>query len=224
MIKIEFNDRYDAIIALNANLPGKKIFDVFSNIPLICADGAALNVLKIGVEPDKVVGDLDSFYSDEISKTLNKSKIIYDPDQEKNDFEKAINYCNSVGYENILIFGIHGGEYEHSLNNWSVFTKYSRDNNLVVYDKSRYGFNISQNISIDTLTDEIVSLIPVGKVKLTTDNLQWELNNEVLELGKREGARNRSKGGEVKISIFEGELIFFFDAKLPYAPKKYYVE
>lgn len=220
MKKIEFNDSYDAIIALNANLPDKKFFDTFANIPLICADGAAVNVLRIGVKPVKVVGDLDSFYSDEISKTLDKSQIIYDPDQEKNDFEKAINYCNSVGYENILIVGIHGGEYEHSLNNWSVFTKYSRNNNLVVYDKSRYGFNISDSISIDTLKDEIVSLIPVGKAKLTTDNLKWELNNEVLELGKREGARNKSNGEMVKITIHEGELIFFFNARLPYAPKK----
>jgi len=220
MIKFDFTDSFDAIIVLNANLPDDKFFGMMSGIPLIAADGAALSLYKMGILADKVIGDMDSFYSTNLSDKFEKSNIIFDPDQESNDFEKTLKYCKENNFENVLVVGIHGGEYEHSLNNWSVFIRYSKSLNLVLYDKKRYGISIDENIRISTEINEIISLIPNSYAKLKTENLVWELDEEYLELGKREGARNKSNGGSVGIKIIEGSILLFINDRLPFAPKK----
>jgi hypothetical protein len=48
----------------------------------------------------------------------------------------------------------------------------------------------------------------------------WELNNEILELGVREGARNIAIKQDISLIISEGELLLFLDDRLPNAPRK----
>lgn len=219
MKKIDFNDTFDALIVLNANMPDDDFWEKFPNIPIIAADGAALTLYEKGIKADKVIGDMDSFYSSIISQKFDESIVIFDPDQESNDFEKTLKYCITNNFKNILVVGIHGGEYEHSLNNWSVFIRYSRNVNLILYDKKRYGFCVFEDIKFQTEINEIISLIPNSFVKIKTENLVWELNEEYLELGKREGARNKSNGGYVSLEILEGSLLLFLNARLPFSIK-----
>jgi thiamine pyrophosphokinase len=214
------NSKFDCLLCLDANLPDKNIFDLVNGLPILAADGAAIRLIEKGIEPDFIVGDLDSFYSSDLSKNIDQSKIICIPDQETNDFNKSIDFAISKGWKNIIIFGIHGGELEHTLNNWSVFMKYSGSFNLCIYDEGRYGFTLRKSSIISVKEGELISLIPQPFARLSTNNLKWKLSNEVLELGIREGARNLSTGNEIGLEIFEGELLVFIDARLPFAPVK----
>ena len=114
--------------------------------------------------------------------------------------------------------GINGGELEHTLNNWSVYIKYSKLLNLCIYTKNRYGIILRENTELVLNKEEIVSLIPQPEALITTNNLYWELTKEKLELGVREGARNRARDSKVLIEIYNGEVLCFFDARLPNAP------
>lgn len=220
MYQLEFSEEFEAIIVLNAKLPKKDFFDRFSSIPILAADGAAISLYKLGVTADKVIGDLDSFYSHPKSANFNNSQIIFDSNQDTNDFEKTLLYCINNGIKQVLITGIHGGEYEHSLNNWSVFIRYSKVLDLIIYDKKRYGLCLFNSATFESYEGEIISLIPNGTTKLSTCNLQWELQNEILEISKREGARNISKDKNIAIEVHDGSLTLFIDARLPYAIKK----
>lgn len=219
--EIAFGNRYfDLLLFLNGEFDEFEIIKKIPQIPIFAADGACLALLKNGIIPDFIIGDLDSFsIEDVISKGYPKEKIIKISDQETNDFEKTLKFAAELGYKNILILGIHGGLYEHSLNNWSVLSRYSKYMNLTIYDKGRYGFCIDFSFQLKTYKTEIISLIPKNKANIKTNNLAWKLDYEDLEFGVREGIRNISTSDNVSIMINSGEIFLFIDDRLPYAPE-----
>jgi len=215
---IDFNERFDCVVCLNADIPGAEVFSSIGNIPVIAADGAANRLASMGIIPGYIIGDMDSFDPGAHPGLAEQATIIRNPDQETNDFEKILMFAEDKGYHRILIFGFHGGELEHSLNNWSVFIRHSGQLNLCIYDKGRYGFSACRSFRMATRPGEIVSLIPQPEARLTTDGLRWALKGETLKLGMREGARNRAVTSSVTITFHSGELIVFIDSRLPYAP------
>lgn len=222
--KITFIEgHFDAAICLNTINPDIEHIKQLTNIPILAADGAGLYLLKNGITPNYIIGDLDSFNKDDISNTFPEDKLIYLPDQETNDFEKTLDFARRKNFNNLIVFGIHGGEYEHSLNNWSVLSKYSDIMNIVIYDLGRYGFCISRNSKIETYPNEIISLIPKGFAKISTKGLKWNLIDELLALGIREGARNNALQNEITIELIEGELFVFLDSRFPKIINKEFV-
>lgn len=218
MNELVFNKKFDAIVCLNAEIPDKDFF-VSLNIPVFAADGAAVLLYRKGVVPDKVIGDMDSFFKEEEHKFFDKHDIIHISEQDTNDFEKTLNYCIEKEFRNILIIGFHGGQLEHSLNNWSIFHRYSKKANLCIYDKERYGISINNSFFLKTKPGNLISLIPEPYAVLKTNGLRWELNNEELKFGKREGARNEATKTKIKIEIISGHILLFLDSKLPYSPE-----
>ncbi len=215
MKELRFNKIFDACIILNADYPEVNFFEKVEGIPIIAADGAANRMLKENRQIDYIIGDLDSLDSQlEIPSNIELIKI---KDQETNDFEKALRFCIDNKFKKVLIAGFHGGELEHSLNNWSVFTRFSKKLDLCIFDKGRYGFSVRENVGIESVQDETISLIPQCSCRLSTTNLKWELNNDLLEIGKREGARNVSLSNSFTLQIHDGELIVFLNERLPYS-------
>ena len=104
MEKLNLNN-FKSIICLNGNLPEKSFFKKIleKNIPIIGVDGGAELLYNIGVNPDFIVGDMDS--CQDLSK-FPKSKIIIIEDQKYTDFEKAIKFIQSEGIGNSLVLGI----------------------------------------------------------------------------------------------------------------------
>jgi thiamine pyrophosphokinase len=208
------DDNFDAILSLNGNLPDISFFESI-NSTLIAADGAANNLLSINVIPDFIIGDLDSF---DKNYRLNKTKIIQIDDQDTNDFEKCLIWCSKNNKQKILIIGFHGGELEHSINNISVFKKYSQYLELTILDRDRYGIFVNQSFTSNFNTNEIISIIPLPSALLRTKGLVWELDNTKLELGIKEGARNRTKIDFVEINVIYGQFLLFFDSRYPKIP------
>lgn len=217
--KISFNGpKFDAVICLYGKLPSRDVFAHFKKCTILAADGAGIKLLEKGIMPDFVIGDLDSFFGNPLSREVESSRIIKIIDQETNDFEKNLLFAKDQNYRNVLILGFHGGELEHSLNNWSVFMRYSKEMNLCIYDEGRYGIPVRDSIIFASSENELISIIPQTYAKIKTSNLRWILNNETLELGDREGARNVALKDNVRIDLSDGEYLLFIDARLPYAP------
>jgi thiamine pyrophosphokinase len=120
--------------------------------------------------------------------------------------------------KNILILGLHGGLLEHTLNNWSILMRYGRKLNLCNYELGRYAIPIYDSIKMNCVQNEVVSLIPNGMVRLTTRNLKWELDDEILQFSKREGARNITLAENFEIAVTEGSFLLFVDSRLPFSP------
>lgn len=210
----------DVILCLNGTLPETTFFHTLSQIPIVSADGAAIQLRKVGLLPQYIVGDLDSLIDDIAFWKQHEDIIIQEVrDQNSTDFEKSLEYIQQLGYSSPVICGFHGGELDHTLNNWSILMRYGKIMSLTVYDSNKIAFPIYESIIVKASEGEMISLIPQPRVYLTTDGLEWNLHNEELCLGKREGARNRATKEQVKIKIHSGAMLLFQDARLPYIPQ-----
>lgn len=217
------SDTFDALLVLNGQLPHAGFFLENSGIPLYAADGAAVTLAAHSIAADVIVGDLDSLTPEHIAGDyINQANIIHTPDQDTNDFEKLARIVLADGKQRLLICGFHGGELEHTLNNWSVLTKISAEfastATLCVYDNGRYAIPVYTSMHVALGVGETVSLIAQPAVRLTTKGLEWELTDEVLHLGIREGARNRATSPEISITLHEGAYLLCCNARLPFAP------
>lgn len=215
-----FDANFDCIICLNSKIPSLGFFLQLNNLPIIAADGGAVRLFEIGVLPDFVVGDLDTFDASGIGKYFKNVEIIREPSQEINDFEKSLNFAIQKGFRNILIIGFQGGELEHTLNNWSVLIKFADLLNLCIYDFGRYAIPLNHSVQIDVGKYEMISIIPQPFCNITTQNLRWNLNGENLKLGEREGARNIAESSTIQIELNEGTYLLFLDARLPFCYRK----
>ena len=212
MKRINFKEKkYDALICLNGLISDDYIFSEYRNLPIICADGSANLLYNKQIIPDYIIGDLDSLDKELFKNLISPEKIIFKPDQNSNDFEKVLKFCLTKKYQNVLILGFHGGLLEHSLNNQSVLSRYSKILNINILENKRIALVVSKSTEFEVETGETISLIPQPKCRLTTSGLKWELQDQYLELGIREGARNESTTYLVKLEIHEGELLFFCD-------------
>ena len=97
--------------------------------------------------------------------------------------------------------------------------RYGREMDLLAYDDNRVGIPLYSNTSYEAQPDELISLIPQPSVTLTTRGLVWELTNEALTLGVREGGRNRSSQTHVDLEVHDGAVFLFVDARLPLLPE-----
>ncbi|MFC2130863.1 thiamine diphosphokinase [Bacteroidota bacterium] len=221
MKKVKFTNKFDAIICLDGTLATADIFNLLKGIKILAADGAAVQLSRMGIDFDKVIGDLDTLKREDLADKIPESKKVYLPDQDTNDFEKTLNYAKEHGLKNLMITGIHGGEFEHTLNNWSVFKRYACELNLCIYETGRYAIPVFESMKFQVEIGEMVSIIPQTSAVLTTTGLKWELKNEILEIGLREGARNIAENEEVTIDIHSGAVLVFINSRIPYAPVIY---
>lgn len=217
---LSFNQTsFEAAICLNGAFPDLSEFEELASIPLIAADGAANILYKQGVVPDFVVGDMDSITTDVHLALQDAAEFVYDPDQETNDFEKALRFAQSQLWNSIAIFGLSGLLLEHTLNNWSVLMKMAESMNLGVIDSQRIAVPMFTSFKFQPTANEILSILPQPLVKISTRGLKWNLTDAELRLGTREGARNQAVEPTIEIDIHAGSMLFFCDSRALYAPK-----
>lgn len=219
MNRLEFSSRsFDAVVVVNGRLPNADFFQQLADLPLVAADGAANALVGMGIVPEFVVGDLDSVTEETVEATHGISEFVHITEQETTDFEKSLRFAEDQLWKHILVLGMHGGELEHTLNNWSILTRISQRLNITALDEQRYALPITTSFAGTFAPNEMVSIIPQPSTVLTTRGLEWELSNEELAMGLREGARNRALQGDVEIVVHQGAFLLFCDARFPLVP------
>lgn len=200
---------FNTLICLNGELPGEEFFREFDG-RILAADGAALTLAAMGIRANMVIGDMDSLTLRE-ARTI-ADEVVYSAEQDTNDFEKIFLHAKPEELQGACICGFHGGELEHTLNNWSVLMRYGKSHSPMLYDKGRLAVPVYETFTLAAEPNEIISLIPQPHARITTEGLQWALTNEELRLGSREGARNRAADTTVRIDVHDGALLVFYDA------------
>lgn len=209
----------DVLVCLNGVLPERSFFEKLLPIPIAAADGAAKKLRERGIIPNMIVGDLDSLADELELWRAQKSIVIQEfSDQNSTDYEKTLTFVKEQGKTNILVCGLHGGDLDHTLNNWSITMRHSAYQHLAIFDNGKVAIPITSSVQFAAAIDEMISLIPQPSVHLTTAGLEWNLSGEVLEMGKREGARNTATATSVQLDIHSGSLLLFMQAQLPYMP------
>lgn len=188
------------------NLPETEGYDIIA-----CTDGAFhyLKEKKFPLEKlDFISGDFDSHTGSD--ENIYHEKFIYTPDQNFTDFQKALEIIKNNGVKKVDVYGGSGGEQDHFLGNLHVAFLFKDILEITFYDEFSKYFFIPNNFEINNVQGKMISLFPFPKVEnLITNGLNWELNNEELNLKQRVGTRNFAKKDTVKISFQNGDLLVF---------------
>lgn len=176
----------------------------------IAADGGARLAEELGLQPDLIVGDLDSYRPD--PEKIEKAKIVHDPDQETNDLEKALKLALARGARRVTVFGATGKRLDHTLKNLSVLKQF-HDSFLSIRFADSYGemFLLPKRFRSRLVPGTAVSLVPLSeKVEgISTEGLRFPLRDESLQIGVRDGSSNEAVTPEISVTHVKGDLLIY---------------
>jgi len=116
---------YHTVILANGTFPRHPVpLSFLSNASrIICCDGAAEALVEHGLDPDHIVGDMDSL-SQVLRQRYSHCLHQYD-EQESNDMTKSVNFCAKMQWDGITIVGATGKREDHTIGNISLLTDYA---------------------------------------------------------------------------------------------------
>ena len=144
---------------------------------IICCDGSAAALAEYGLEPDVVIGDLDSL--PEQFKNRFAEKLIHVREQETNDLTKAFTYCRTQGWENIIILGATGKREDHTLGNLSLLADYSQSvKNLKFVTNYGVFFVLSEPAELPAVPGQQISIIALQTgTKVSSRGLKYPMDH-----------------------------------------------
>ena len=185
---------------------------------LIAADGGANHLLKMGILPELVIGDLDSVDEDTLFQLTSAEVNIeqYSEDKDETDIELALGYAVEMRPSAILIVGGLGGRLDQTLANLSILTDpmlpkidIRLDDGLEEAFFCRVSAEKGGQVEVRGRSGDTVSLIPWhGPVEgVSTEGLQWPLYGETLYPDKSRGISNVMLSESASVKIENGLLL-----------------
>lgn len=200
-----------ALIIANGTLPRRGIIpDLLEKADIvICADGGANHAVRLKLPADVILGDFDSITRKTL-KAFPRATVIASKDQDSTDLEKALEFCLCRKIGSCDIIGATGSRIDHSTGSLGCFKKYGSRIGMRIIDTVGALTLIRKRVVFSAAVGEKISLIPLERCEgVTTKNLFYELHNEPLELGVREGISNQATGDEVTVSVKKGTLLLY---------------
>lgn len=174
---------------------------------IICCDGSTGNLVDFGLEPDAIVGDMDSLDSNLFPKFADR--IHADDDQETNDLTKAVKWCLKMGFRDIAIVGATGKREDHTIGNISLLAEYSREAEVIMVTDSGIFKPYAQSSVIHSFPGQQVSIFSINPIaQITSEGLKYPLAGKRLE-NWWQGTLNESIGDSFKLHFEGGTLIIF---------------
>jgi thiamine pyrophosphokinase len=177
---------------------------------VIVLDSAIERVLALGIKVDVLLGDFDrGFDPDYYKEKQYPIKIVYAPNQDKTDLEKAFDYLIEKGHQAANVIWATGRRADHTITNLTNIVAYRNQLKVVILDDHSKVFLLPNKFEKWYTANTILSLIPIGKVTgISTQNLFYSLTNEDLTIGYRTGSSNHvNTDGIVSITHTEGDLL-----------------
>ena len=199
---------------------------------VIAADGGLRYCSKLGIEPDKVIGDFDSVSTEEremisLLKEKDPGKILKLPvEKDDTDMLAALKTGLELGYRDFRIYAGTGGRFDHTLANIQCL--------LYLKSHGAAGYLMDENGMILVIQKETVcfpqdlkgtlSLFSLGKeaTGVTIQGMKYTLKDSTITNDYPIGISNEFIGEEASISVANGELVCILEKSIPKASKSHY--
>lgn len=206
------DDQEPALIIANGEACSKELLgQLLEWSPLVIVlDSAMERVVELGIKVDVLLGDFDrDFNPQEFIKSQHPIEIVYTPNQDKTDLEKAFDYLIDRKIPAVNVIWATGRRTDHTISNLTNIVRYRDLLKIVILDDYSKVFLLPRSFRKWYPADSIISLIPVGTVTgITSENLTYELQNDTLTMGFRSGNSNASReDGIVTITHIDGDLL-----------------
>jgi thiamine pyrophosphokinase len=185
---------------------------------LIAADGGADHLMKMGILPEIVIGDLDSVDEDTLFELTNAEVRIeqYSEEKDETDLELALRYAVELRPSAILVVAALGGRIDQTLANLSIVTDPSLPRIDIRLDDGveevffcRGTAPNGGQAEVRGRSGDTVSLIPwqAPVEGVLTEGLRWPLYSETLYPDKSRGISNELLADKASVRIRSGLLL-----------------
>lgn len=177
---------------------------------VIVLDSAIDRVLELEIKVDILLGDFDRGFDPEYYKEKQfPLEIVYVPDQNKTDLEKAFDYLIERKIPMVNVVWATGKRADHTITNITNIVRYRNQLKIVIIDDHSKIFLLPNRFEKWYTANTPISLIPIGHVSgIHSENLFYPLQDDSLTIGYRTGSSNHvAKDGIVIIEHKEGDLL-----------------
>jgi thiamine pyrophosphokinase len=179
---------------------------------VIAADGGARIAWLFGLQPNVVIGDMDSLSETELNTLEAQGASIQQHPSDKNetDLELALLYAAEQGATWIRVLGAIGGRFDQMLANVYLLALPTLENLDVALVSRKQMIRLLRAGEHELMgqVGDTISLIPIsGDVRVSTQKLKYPLRDETLHFGPARGISNVMESNSAYVSIAEGVLL-----------------
>ena len=210
-----------ALVVADGDVPSRAILDEAwpgwgdGVTDVIAADGGLARARELGLEPDLVVGDLDSLDPAIAAEAAGTGTEIQraSPDKDESDTELALLAAIRRGATRVTVLGAFGGpRLDHALANiWLLAHPALAGVEARLLDGSARARLIAApgTFQLPGRLGATVSLLPVGgdAEGITTHGFRYPLRGESLRTGPARGLSNVRTAPDASVTFREGRLL-----------------
>jgi thiamine pyrophosphokinase len=179
---------------------------------IVAADGGARHVLRLGLVPDVVIGDLDSLDNEQAERLRQGGcRFVTHPTRkDETDAELALLYAVERGADEVIILGALGGRIDHTLANVLLLTLPElKGVQVSLVDGQQEVTLIRGEGTIQGQVGDTVSLLPVvgDAEEITTRGLEYALDDGTLVFGRTLGISNVLTAPTAHVRLRKGALL-----------------
>ena len=191
-----------ALLLLDGEIPDRALVRRAAKLcrGIVCADGGLRHAAALKLRPDFVVGDMDSLPR---RPRLRGAPPTFwcDFDENRSDFEKALDFAIGLGCRRVYVAGAMGGRTDHALVNLGLLERYSAALELFMLDRGvarlfgpgRHPLGVKRGR---------FSLLAAPRAVVTLTGALYPLDRFELVAGSR-GLGNAARGAPV-LTVHEG--------------------
>lgn len=180
---------------------------------LLAADGGTHHLLKLGLRPHLIIGDLDSLDPAVLIELEQAGVEIrrYPRDKDETDLELVL-LVAAATYPNqpMRILGGFGGRLDQGIANILLLAHPQlRGRDIQLVDSKQRAWLVYDQATISGEPGDTVSFIPLGgdvHIRQTV-GLKWQLRDEWLHFGPARGVSNVLLASIAEVQVAEGVLL-----------------
>lgn len=180
---------------------------------IICCDGAVDALVRLGLEPVTIVGDMDSIDSNLAERY--RERIFHIGSQETNDLTKAFNHAVNLQPEKIFILGASGKREDHTLGNISLLSLYGKHKEIKVEMVTDSGtlIPVYSTTTFKAAAGSPVSVFSLDhKLRMTSEGLMYPIKGVKFDSWWK-ATLNISVSEQFTLKFRKGRVIVFIGHK-----------
>ncbi len=178
---------------------------------VIAADSGLGLAAALAVHVDLVVGDLDSVDRSQLDAAIKDGVAVeeHPTNKDATDLDLALQAAVDRGATRIVLAGGGAGRLDHLLGIAMLLTDVRWAGSAIEWHSGSSITHVARDVlTLDTLPDDLVSLIPVSdEAVVSITGTRWLLESIPLSRGTTHGISNEALGGSIDIEVHQGVVL-----------------
>ncbi len=163
---------------------------------LVCADGGANLALRLGLEPDLIIGDLDSISPDAVQH-FGQDRLVQIDEQETTDFDKCV---RSLVAPFFVAVGVSAPRIDHAMASLNVLMRHG-DRKIMLLTDADVCFPAPPRLSLSLPVGSRMSLFPLSETTGVSRGLKWPIDGLNLSPTGLIATSNETDGSHVLLEF-----------------------